>query len=414
MATLSSTSASDTMRLSGKRQKLVGYMIGLVGAFAIFEGGLQLIEATPTWRALPVIEPILGQPDYDIGYSFTPGTEGTWVRENRARIRINSLGLRDFEISPQKPPGTFRIALTGDSMVEALQVEQERTFDNIAERRLAQSGRPVEIANLAMSGNGPLRQLVRLEHFGYPLDPDLAILYSSASDFLTGELLRDDQNPGYVATSHGSLERGYGFRSRWQVRNVDTFLGRSFIAMLQHFAVMRMIYLRSRDPWRRVLGLPAEKPAKGSRADPCATSSLETLDSLWSGERPVHHARATRRFLDDLAQSTAAARIPVIYLMADIPIPEASCGRSIELRRRVVDAMSNAFVSRGMKFVDWNAAVLEATGQTAPAVLSGLRGFDKTVPGGHLNYRGHEVFAAALTDVVRRDVAGAQAVERMR
>ena len=393
------------MRLSGKRRKLVGYLIGLAVAFSIFEGGLQLIEATPMWRALPVIEPILGQPDYDIGYSFTPETEGTWVRENRARIRINSLGLRDFEISLKKPPGTFRIALTGDSMVEALQVEQAWTFDNIAELRLAQSGRLVEIANLAMSGNGPLRQLVRLEHFGYPLAPDLAILYSSASDFLTGELLRDDQNPGYVMTAEGSLERGYGFRNRWQVRHVNSPLGRSFIGLLQHSSVVRMLYLRSRDPWHRILGLPVEKPSAGAPQDPCATSSIKSLDALWNGKEPVAHSRATNRFLDDLASSTAARRLPVVFLMADIPIPQASCRDTLQMRQRVISTMSEAFASRGMLFVDWNMTLLKVAGIDNPTEFRNLRGFDKKVPGGHLNYRGQEVFATALTDVIMQAAA---------
>jgi hypothetical protein len=354
-----------------------------------------------------VIEPILGQPDYDIGYSFTPGAEGTWVRENRARIRINSLGLRDFEISPKKPLGAFRVALTGDSMVEALQVEQAWTFDNIAERKLAQSGRPVEIANLAMSGNGPLRQLVRLERFGYPLAPDLAILYSSASDFLTGELLRDDQNPGYVATSNGSLERGYGFRSRWQVRHANSSLGRSFIGLLQHSAVLRMFYLRSRDPWRRILGLPIEKSSAGAPQDPCGTSSIKSLDALWNGKEPAAHSRATNRFLDDLASSTATRRLPVVFLMADIPVPHASCADALAMRQRVILTMSKAFVSRGMLFVDWNTVLLKTTMIDDPAEFRYLRGFDKTVPGGHLNYRGHEVFATALADVIM------QAVERV-
>lgn len=390
------------MGLSINPRKFTGYLIGLVVALSIVEVGLRFIEATPLWRALPVIEPILGQPDYDIGYKFTPGVEGTWVRENRSKIRINSLGLRDFEISQKKPPGVFRVVLTGDSMVEALQVDQNYTFDNIAERKLSQDGLHVEIANLGMSGNGPLRQLVRLENFGYPLEPDLAILYASAGDFLTGELLRDVQNPGYVATSDGNLERGYAFRDRWQIRHADSFLGRSFIALLQHSSVFRMLYLRSRDPWQQVLGLSTAHPSSKMSPDLCWTSMIEPLDKLWNSRTPDVHWQATNRFLDDLADSTSKHKLPVVFLMADIPVPQVSCTAAINMRQRVITKMSKAFESRGLKFVDWNEALLKSGAIRDPADLQGLKGFGSKGSGGHLNYRGHEVFATALSDFIVR------------
>ncbi|MEW6593822.1 MAG: hypothetical protein AB1413_03015 [Thermodesulfobacteriota bacterium] len=334
----------------------MGVLLGGLCSLFLLELALQGIEASPLWRVLPVIEPILGQPDRDIGYSFTPGTTGTWVREHRARIRINSLGLRDGEVAVSKQPGVLRVALTGDSMIEALQVEQEQTFESLAERKLTAAGRPAEIVNLAMSGNGPLRQLVRLERFGYPLAPDLVVSYASVFDFFSGELLRDDQNPGYVATSSGEFERGYGFRNRWQVRYVDTIWGRSFVGLLQHSAVARMLYLRSRDPWQRILGLPAAaSPARGVEHDPCAASVLRSLEGLWLAQQPDElHWRATSRFLDDLAASTAAAQVPVLYLMADIPMPDPTCVESVESRGKIVKAMADAFASRGLGFVDWN------------------------------------------------------------
>lgn len=387
----------------------VGILLGGVCSLLFVELALWGIEASPLWRVLPVIEPILGQPDHDIGYSFTPGTEGTWVREHRARIRINSLGLRDSEVAVAKQPGVMRVALTGDSMVEALQVDQGQTFDTLAERKLTAAGRPVEIVNLAMSGNGPLRQLVRLERFGYPLAPDLAVSYASAFDFLTGELLKDDQNPGYVSTVNGGLERGYGFRDRWQVRYVDTVWGRSFVGLLQHSAVARMLYLRSRDPWQRILGLPAAiPPVRGVERDPCAASALRSLERLWLAQQPDEiHWRATSRFLDDLAASTAAAQVPVLYLMADIPMPDPTCAQSVKSRRKIVKAMAEAFASRGLGFVDWNMALAKVMRKEqggAAEALQTLRGFDAKNSGGHLNFHGHEVFALALTETISRNV----------
>ena len=121
------------------------------------------------WRILPVIEPILGQPDKDFGFDSTPGARGIWTAEHRARLQINSLGLRDIEREVVKPEGTFRVGLLGDSMVEAAQVSQEATFGALAERGLRADGYNVELINLGIAGPNPIRQLWRLEKRGYPL-----------------------------------------------------------------------------------------------------------------------------------------------------------------------------------------------------------------------------------------------------
>src|SRR4051794_21692803 len=97
-------------RLSPARVSRFGRaFIGAVMSFLAVDLGLRLIEATPLWRILPVIEPILGQPDKDFGFDSTPGARGIWTAEHRARLQINSLGLRDIERELVKPEGTFRV-----------------------------------------------------------------------------------------------------------------------------------------------------------------------------------------------------------------------------------------------------------------------------------------------------------------
>jgi hypothetical protein len=109
-------------------------------ALLVVDFGLRLIEVTPLWRILPVVQPIPGQPDRDFGFESTPGGHGIWTTEHRARLQLNSLGLRDVERELAKPAGTFRIGLLGDSMVAAVQVSQQVTFGAIAERRLSRKG----------------------------------------------------------------------------------------------------------------------------------------------------------------------------------------------------------------------------------------------------------------------------------
>ena len=108
--------------LSTRFSRLGRFLFGGMLALLVVDFGLRLIEATPLWRILPVVQPILGQPDKDFGFESTRGGRGIRTTEHRARLQLNSLGLRDVERELAKPAGTFRIGLLGDSMVEAAQV----------------------------------------------------------------------------------------------------------------------------------------------------------------------------------------------------------------------------------------------------------------------------------------------------
>src|SRR5262245_34034596 len=220
-------------RVSRVGRFLLGGMLSLL----VMDFGLRLTEVTPLWRILPVVQPILGQPDKDFGFESTPGAHGIWTTENRARVQLNSLGLRDVERDLAKPSGTFRVGLLGDSMVEAAQVSHEATFGAIAERRLRADGYNIELINLAIAGPSPIRQLWRLERRGYPLDLDLVVANSAASSFLSGKLLDDSENPAYVHLGNGQLAVGYGFRERFSQRYADDLIGRLFIALYQNSPV---------------------------------------------------------------------------------------------------------------------------------------------------------------------------------
>src|SRR5262249_54690346 len=100
--------------------------------------------------------PIWYQPDAHLGWSLRPGAEGWYTREGRAYAAINSAGFRDREHATAKPPGTFRIAVLGDSVPEALQVELRDTFWWRLQEKLrgcaALAGREVEVLNFGVSG----------------------------------------------------------------------------------------------------------------------------------------------------------------------------------------------------------------------------------------------------------------------
>jgi hypothetical protein len=404
------------LRLSLPRIADIGrFLLGGILALLVVEVGLRVIEATPLWRILPVVQPIPGQPDKDFGFESTPGARGIWTTEHRARLQINSLGLRDVERELAKPAGTLRVGLLGDSMVEGAQVSQEANFGALAERRLRAEGYKVELINLAIAGPSPIRQLWRLERRGYPLNLDLVLANSAAGSFLSGALLDDSENPAYVPTANGQLTLGYGFRQRLSHRHAEGLPGRLFVALYQSSPVVRMLYLRSKEPWSVLLGLPsvasaaqrpalaAPTPAADAARVACerATAALAPMIDLWGDHRPELLWAATARFLDDLAQSARSHGVRVVYAIRDIPLPPADCPAA-SVRADLLVHMQHEFTSRGIRLIDWSAAVAEVVGGAAH--VPQLHGFGIHTGAGHLNYDGHRAWAIALIDVLRREL----------
>ena len=118
------------------------------------------------------------QPDRLIAWSFTPGREYWAAYENDHPIvgRINSHGWLDRERAMEKPDGVFRVAVLGDSFVEAMQVELDSTFLAIAERKLGRKGARVELLNFGRSDATTTEEILILERDANRFDPDLVVL----------------------------------------------------------------------------------------------------------------------------------------------------------------------------------------------------------------------------------------------
>ena len=119
------------------------------------------------------------QPDDLLGWRSTPG-RGYWsFRENDHAIegRINRFGWRDAERTLAKPAGTYRVAVLGDSYVEAMEVERDSTFCAIVEREfLRRSGTRVEVLSFGRAGMATTEELLVLERDVFDYVPDLVVL----------------------------------------------------------------------------------------------------------------------------------------------------------------------------------------------------------------------------------------------
>ncbi len=115
------------------------------------------------------------------------------LRKNEATTRFglewrtNSQGMRDREYSQNKPPGTFRVALVGDSIGAGWGVNAQDRFESILEdtwdaRARSSSGGKVEILNCAVPGHSPGQRWHHFGLLGWSMEPDLLIYESTAAD----------------------------------------------------------------------------------------------------------------------------------------------------------------------------------------------------------------------------------------
>src|SRR5205823_3333865 len=106
--------------------------------FAALAGGLFI--------GLPIAEIVLrvagySQPEFyrsspTLGYELIPGMSGWYTKEGRSWVDVNADGFRDTSHPVEKAENLFRIAVIGDSYVEALQVDAQERFNRYLSDRL--------------------------------------------------------------------------------------------------------------------------------------------------------------------------------------------------------------------------------------------------------------------------------------
>jgi hypothetical protein len=100
-------------------------------ALMLSEVGLRLLAGSRLWVRC-------GRPFYLTIYGPYAGWRGVpkWPRLGRRShcfTQFNSQGFHDREHNKEKPVGTLRIAVLGDSMTEAAQVPLDQTFCSVLE-----------------------------------------------------------------------------------------------------------------------------------------------------------------------------------------------------------------------------------------------------------------------------------------
>jgi lysophospholipase L1-like esterase len=116
------------------------------------------------------------------GYALRPGFDG--VTKFGVPIHISSIGLRSPEIEAEKPAGTRRLVVLGDSVTFGQGVREEDTFSRRLEHMMRDDlACRVEVVNAGVSGYNSVQELDYFEHEGLPLQPDAVLVYQVENDY---------------------------------------------------------------------------------------------------------------------------------------------------------------------------------------------------------------------------------------
>jgi hypothetical protein len=114
-----------------------------------------------------------------------PARELRPVAPTEAGQPMNSWGVRDKELTIERPRGTFRAVFIGDSFLESL--PGLTPVPRHVERRLAgrSPGRTFESINLGVAATNPRHYYYRLKHVALELQPNVVLLFFySGNDFI--------------------------------------------------------------------------------------------------------------------------------------------------------------------------------------------------------------------------------------
>lgn len=116
-------------------------------------------------------------PGAEFKMAFDSDPHGYFDADQSIPVKINSLGLRGPEATPEKPRGTYRILGLGDSFTMGFGVRDEDTFLRRLERGLNEgaAGR-YEVLNAGVGGYNTYDEVVNLEFRWLKLAPDAVLI----------------------------------------------------------------------------------------------------------------------------------------------------------------------------------------------------------------------------------------------
>ena len=367
-------------------------------AFAFAEVGL---------RVLGISYPVFHRYDPIRGKALVPGKEGWYRSEGEAYIRINSAGFRDHEHSVAKETGTYRIAILGDSYMEARQVSLEDMFGRRLEDYLrscdTKAYQKIETLSFGQGGYSTTDELLTLKHHVWPYNPDIVL-----TAIFHGNDLVDNFPKIHHCASGGcsDIRRPYFYldeEKQWKLDNsfrdltFASFTNRTLLLGVQYSRTLELINqtMRIINSWR-------------IQTDD-ELAFLETGLSEWvyaPPRLPDHHEAwaITEGILDLLNQEVIDHHAQSFWMLVTNPSQVDPVQRrelKVKLGVDALDYPEQRFMKLGKKLGVPVVPLVYAFQDYVDERQVYLHGFPNTRMGaGHWNEKGHDLAARLLADKI--------------
>jgi hypothetical protein len=173
---------------------------------------VALIVGEGLLRVFDVSYPVFDDFDETRGVRLRPGKEGWYRAEGEAYLRVNSLGYRDREHDRSKPSNMVRIAVLGDSFVEARQVALEDTFWYRLGGELQECnvfrGKQIEMLSFGIGGYNTSQEYLTLQTDVLTFSPDIVLLAMFPNNDIEGNSreLQEDAAWRIPAPTHSLID----------------------------------------------------------------------------------------------------------------------------------------------------------------------------------------------------------------
>ena len=278
------------------------------------------------------------------------------IPQDKARpftLVSNSLGFRGRDITPQRSPNIFRIAIFGDSSSFGWGVNQNEDFAGLLPSLLAQHGKRVEVVNFAMPGDSSEYGRLIAERFAAEYSPNLVIIGFGANDAKN------------VAVSH--TEQVERFRQNKTVLQLSSFLSNS--ALVQSVKALLA----------RIKSRPTDPPG-----------------------RPVH-AVTRARYQENLLRIAELTKAPALLLNLCTPGDYARSARVLARQHKLLYFNGQRYLTKVLPQIVRNKLHPELVAEMAaryPDALARNNLFYITSDGCHPNKLGHRLVAERLSEQI--------------
>lgn len=188
--------------------RLIAFGMGTVSAFVIAEVALRLFVDQEGKR--------MATYDETLGWRGRPNAGGTYIRkvdDIRVPFHYNNLGFRDDDVEP-KQEGDRRLLMLGDSFIENLEVQYDRTFPVLLERHINEGHKGWDVVVIGSQGYSTAQELLAYRKYHETVSPDVVLLC-----FYTGNDFEDNLRRRFAyLNDDGELQIPTNSESTWKHR----------------------------------------------------------------------------------------------------------------------------------------------------------------------------------------------------